>query len=78
MYFDYVDQVDEAQMTKILTMIESGVKQGAKLEAGGKRVGSKGYFVQPTVFSNVKDNMIIAKDEVFIGHEKLQYIVYML
>lgn len=45
-------------------MIEAGKKEGAKLETGGGRVGSEGYFVQPTVFSNVTDNMTIAKDEV--------------
>lgn len=45
-------------------MIESGKKEGAKLECGGARHGDKGYFVQPTVFSDVKDDMRIAKEEV--------------
>lgn len=45
-------------------MIESGLKEGAKLETGGCRVGSTGYFVQPTVFSNVTDDMKIAREEV--------------
>lgn len=57
-------QVDEEQMTKILHLIDSGKKQGAKLVAGGSRHGDKGYFVQPTVFADVKDNMTIAKEEV--------------
>jgi aldehyde dehydrogenase (NAD+) len=35
------------------------------LLSGGKRVGSKGYFIQPTIFSGVKDNMRIAKEEIF-------------
>jgi hypothetical protein len=56
--------VDEEQMTKILHLIDSGKKQGAKLVAGGSRHGDKGYFVQPTVFADVKDNMTIAKEEV--------------
>jgi aldehyde dehydrogenase (NAD+) len=56
--------VDEEQMTKILSLIDSGKNQGAKLVAGGSRYGDKGYFVQPTVFANVKDNMTIAKEEV--------------
>jgi hypothetical protein len=55
--------VDEEQMTKILHLIDSGKKEGAKLVAGGSRHGDKGYFVQPTVFADVKDNMTIAKEE---------------
>lgn len=51
-------------MDKILRMIEAGKKEGAKLETGGSRIGNEGYFVEPTVFSNVTDNMTIAKDEV--------------
>ncbi|XP_077997200.1 aldehyde dehydrogenase, mitochondrial-like [Glandiceps talaboti] len=58
-------QVDEEQMNKILDLIESGKKEGAKLMCGGDRVGDKGYFVQPTVFSDVGDNMRIAKEEIF-------------
>ena len=45
-------------------MIEGGKKEGAKLECGGARHGDKGYFVQSTVFSNVTDDMQIAKEEV--------------
>lgn len=45
-------------------MIESGKKEGATLQCGGARVGDEGYFVQPTVFSDVKDDMKIAKEEV--------------
>lgn len=51
-------------MTKILHLIDSGKKQGAKLVAGGSRHGDKGYFVQPTVFADVKDYMTIANEEV--------------
>lgn len=57
-------QVDQDQMDKILSLIESGKKEGAKLCVGGKRVGNKGYFVEPTVFADVKDNMRIAREEV--------------
>ncbi len=42
-----------------------GQDQGANLLVGGKRVGAKGYFVEPTIFDNVKDEMTIAKDEIF-------------
>lgn len=52
-------------------MIDSGKKQGATLVTGGSRVGDKGYFIQPTVFADVKDDMKIAKEEVYI---KITYI----
>ena len=44
--------------------INSAKKEGAKLECGGERFGDKGYFIKPTIFSGVKDNMTIAKEEV--------------
>ena len=52
-------------MNKILGFIESGKKEGAKLLAGGARHGTKGFFVQPTVFADVMDDMKIAKEEIF-------------
>ncbi|RWS29192.1 retinal dehydrogenase 1-like protein [Leptotrombidium deliense] len=58
-------QVDETQFNKILNLIESGKSEGAKVEFGGERVGDKGYFVRPTVFSGVTDEMRIAKEEIF-------------
>jgi acyl-CoA reductase-like NAD-dependent aldehyde dehydrogenase len=58
-------QVDETQMEKILSYIESGQSDGAKLNCGGGRVGDRGYFVEPTIFSNVQDNMKIAQEEIF-------------
>lgn len=51
-------------MDKILDLIESGQRHGAKLHTGGKRHGDKGFFVQPTVFSDVQDNHQIAREEV--------------
>lgn len=58
-------QVSQEQLDKIMGYVELGQKQGAKLLAGGKRHGDKGYFVEPTIFDNVKDDMAIAKDEIF-------------
>lgn len=58
-------QVSQEQLDRILSFIESGKKEGAKLLAGGKRVGTQGYFVEPTVFTDVKDEMKIAKEEIF-------------
>ena len=56
-------KVNEEQYKKVLEMIESGKSEGAKLQTGGGRLGQtpKGYFVQPTVFSDVKDEMRIAR-----------------
>ncbi|CAH1437692.1 unnamed protein product [Lactuca virosa] len=58
-------QVDSDQFEKILKYIRSGVDNGATLETGGERFGLKGYYIQPTVFSNVQDDMLIAKEEIF-------------
>lgn len=59
-------QVDQEMFEKVLRLIESGKTEGARLETGGCRKGTKGYFVEPTVFSNVQDNMRIAREEVNI------------
>jgi len=48
-----------------MNYIKLGQKEGATLHTGGKRVGSKGWYVEPTVFSGVTDNMTIAKEEIF-------------
>src|SRR5438067_8810847 len=58
-------QVSQEQCDRILGYIEAGKKEGAKLLTGGKRVGDRGYFIEPTVFDGVKDNMKIAKEEIF-------------
>ncbi|XP_051136538.1 aldehyde dehydrogenase family 2 member B4, mitochondrial [Andrographis paniculata] len=58
-------QIDAEQFEKVLHYIKLGRDSNANLECGGNRVGSKGYFIQPTVFSNVEDNMSIAQDEIF-------------
>ncbi|KAJ8911198.1 hypothetical protein NQ315_004418 [Exocentrus adspersus] len=58
-------QVDETQMNKILSLIKDGVNDGAKLLVGGERHGNEGYFVKPTVFADVEDHHIIAKEEIF-------------
>lgn len=58
-------QVDDEQFKKILGYIESGKKEGAKLMCGGKRWGDTGYFVEPTVFADVRDDMAIAREEIF-------------
>ena len=58
-------QVNDEQFDKVMSYIESGKQQGAKLMCGGERVGDRGYFVAPTVFADVQDNMKIAEEEIF-------------
>lgn len=57
-------QISHEQMDKILDLIESGKKAGARLVAGGARQGDKGFFVQPTLFADVQDDHRIAREEV--------------
>src|SRR5260370_12061205 len=58
-------QVSQEQFDRVMGFIEAGKKEGAKLLTGGKRVGGKGYFIEPTVFDNVTDEMKIAREEIF-------------
>jgi aldehyde dehydrogenase (NAD+) len=58
-------QVDRNQFDKIMGLIESGKREGAELVCGGERFGSKGFYIQPTLFANVQDNMEIAQREIF-------------
>jgi aldehyde dehydrogenase (NAD+) len=58
-------QVSQEQMDKILGYVDLGKKQGAKLVTGGPREGDRGFYVKPTIFDDVKDDMAIAKDEIF-------------
>ncbi|MCJ1400319.1 hypothetical protein MMC11_003524 [Xylographa trunciseda] len=61
-------QVTKTQYEKVLNYIESGKSEGADLALGGqahKDVNGKGFFIAPTVFTNVKDHMKIYREEVF-------------
>jgi len=57
--------VDLIQFKKVLGYIEAGKEGGARLVTGGARHGEKGYFVQPTVFADVTDDMKICREEIF-------------
>src|SRR6266852_5874079 len=60
--------VGQEQMQKVLGYIEAGKKDGAKLVAGGARVtvdGGKGFFIEPTIFGDVKNDMKIEQEEIF-------------
>jgi aldehyde dehydrogenase (NAD+) len=58
-------QVDDAQFDKVMSYIDSGKREGASLLCGGERVGDRGYFIQPTVFGDVQEDMKIAQEEIF-------------
>ncbi|KAJ4384327.1 mitochondrial aldehyde dehydrogenase [Didymella sp. IMI 355093] len=61
-------QVTQAQYERVLSYIEAGKSEGATLVSGGKAykdVGGKGFFIEPTIFSDVKDNHKIYREEVF-------------
>ena len=60
--------ISKAQYSKIQTLIQKGIDEGAKLVAGGtgKPEGlDKGYFVKPTVFADVNNDMEVARTEIF-------------
>src|SRR5271163_1771531 len=58
-------QVDQDQFNKVMGYIDKGKQENAKMLTGGGRVGEKGYFIEPTVFADVTDNMTIAQEEIF-------------
>jgi aldehyde dehydrogenase (NAD+) len=58
-------QISAEQRDRIMGYIEAGKHEGAKLLVGGGTVGDRGYFVQPTVFTGVQDEMKIAREEIF-------------
>ncbi|KAK1249576.1 hypothetical protein MKX08_009579 [Trichoderma sp. CBMAI-0020] len=58
-------QVSQLQFDRIMGYIEAGKQGGATLALGGERYGDKGYFIQPTVFTDVTPDMKIAQEEIF-------------
>ena len=60
--------ISKTQYDKIINLIESGIKEGATLAAGGPELPNglnKGYFIKPTIFTDVTNEMRIAKEEIF-------------
>uniref|UniRef100_A0A8P4KMV3 10-formyltetrahydrofolate dehydrogenase n=1 Tax=Dicentrarchus labrax TaxID=13489 RepID=A0A8P4KMV3_DICLA len=62
---DHGPQNHKAHLDKLLEYCEVGIKEGATLVYGGKQVDRPGYFMEPTVFTDVEDHMFIAKEESF-------------
>jgi len=58
-------QVSQLQYDRIMSYISEGKKAGATVVTGGERHGDKGYFIQPTIFSNVTEDMKIMQEEIF-------------
>jgi len=58
-------QVSQLQFDRIMSYIDAGKEAGAKVETGGKRKGDVGYFIEPTIFSNVSEDMKIMQEEIF-------------
>ncbi len=57
--------VSQEQFDRVKGYLDIGKKEGAKVSAGGETYGEKGYFVKPTLFSGVNNNMQIAREEIF-------------
>ncbi|HKW18883.1 MAG TPA: aldehyde dehydrogenase family protein [Terriglobales bacterium] len=57
--------VSEEQMNRVCGYLESGFSQGAKAVAGGQKKGDKGYFVEPTVLVNTREDMKVVQEEIF-------------
>lgn len=58
-------QVSKIQFDRIMGYIEHGKQDGATVETGGTRVGDKGFYIAPTIFSDVREDMKIVKEEIF-------------
>ncbi|MFZ3264223.1 MAG: aldehyde dehydrogenase family protein, partial [Terriglobales bacterium] len=57
--------VSEEQLQRVCNYLEIGMKEGATAMTGGKKLGDKGYFVEPTVLTNTKENMRVVQEEIF-------------
>jgi len=62
--FDLGPIVDDIQFKKVMTYIETG-KEEARLVCGGRKLSGKGFWVEPTIFADVTDDMKIANEEIF-------------
>uniref|UniRef100_A0A8D3E7Q4 10-formyltetrahydrofolate dehydrogenase n=2 Tax=Scophthalmus maximus TaxID=52904 RepID=A0A8D3E7Q4_SCOMX len=62
---DHGPQNHKAHLDKLLEYCDVGVKEGATLVCGGRQVDRQGYFMEPTLFTDVEDHMFLAKEESF-------------
>ena len=57
--------VSEEQLERVCNYLEIGMAEGAKAASGGRKIGGKGYFVEPTVLVDTKDYMKVVQEEIF-------------
>jgi phenylacetaldehyde dehydrogenase len=57
--------VSDEQLARVCGYLESGFAEGAKAVVGGRKLGEKGYFVEPTVLVNTKPDMQVIREEIF-------------
>ncbi|KAL2459400.1 Aldehyde dehydrogenase family 2 member B4 [Forsythia ovata] len=69
------NKIDSEQFEKVLRYIRSGIDSNATLECGGERLGSKGFFIRPTVFSNVEVNDLTASIDISMLQERLTNMI---
>ena len=57
--------ISQKQLDRVTGYIQSGAEDGAEIVTGGKRIGNQGYFMEPTVLANTKQNMTAVREEIF-------------
>lgn len=57
--------ISQQHLDRVLGYVDIGSKEGAKVTVGGGRIGTKGFFMQPTVLENVTNSMRVAQEEIF-------------
>ena len=62
---DFGPLISDTQRKRVMSYIQTGIDEGAELITGGKIAGEKGFFIQPTIFTQVHGDMKIAKEEIF-------------
>ncbi|KAM6495245.1 aldehyde dehydrogenase [Amanita muscaria] len=58
-------QISKVQFDRVMGYIQAGKEEGATLHTGGNQIGTEGYFIHPTIFTNVKPEMKIVREEIF-------------
>ena len=62
---DFGPLISDTQRKRVMSYIQTGINEGAELITGGETTGEKGFFVKPTVFTQIHGDMKIAKEEIF-------------
>ena len=62
---DFGPLISQDQRNRVMKYIKQGISEGATLVCGGNEINEKGFFIEPTIFTNVTGDMTIAKEEIF-------------